>query len=537
MIQFNQQYIRDYLKPFIQEVLTDMSTTMDKGDPLYKIRHQIQISAEDKEEFKKKYFQGVQPANRPFTGPDEESYQEFFIDELKKKVDGMIRLSRIEGMEQALLPDPESGRIFGTHQVLTRNLNRLAITMARNFEKRKIEQKLAKEGELNEENKRRVENGEVKLVEVDGEEQIKTEEQIVEMARKEPQAVIIPSIEPEIETMFNELPLDDKGAEKPEPPQKKSVTVTKVRDDFDAAKIQSVRDILLESGLEVVGEMTIENGVVAGVVRDVEGQELKVSVDTKKPNYAADKFIFIFTANGPHPELKDKRIPLSQNDLRSSFTGKAGERKPAEKVFKEQDEKGTMAREKYQPPLKTDGTMKFPETKTPLPTQPGAQLGIPPKGQPTAGLIEDEAGQIQGKIPTGSTKIGVVGPLPTPPTIARTSKAHIRKSVSESRIKGPQPVGKTIMEKKKKMKEQRVATEEVQQQRGPLRTPEQQQVPVAQPQKKRGMPGFAKLAIATGSGGIGLIFGGSWLAAHSQVNNPELVMKVILSCLGMSCIV
>lgn len=537
MIQFNQQYIRDYLKPFIRQVLTDMSAATDKNDALYKIRHQIAITENDKDEFKQKYFQGNQPANRPFTKPEDEKYQDYFIEELKKKVDAQIRLSKVEGMEKALLPDTESGREFGTHQALTRNLNQLAITMARSFEKRAIKQNLAEKGEMNEENERRLENGELKLVEVDGEEQVVTEEEVTDMAQENPQATIIPSIEPNIEKTFEDRPLDEKGAETPQPPEKKEVATTQVREDFDTAKRESIREILTDSGLEVVGEMTIENGVVRGTVIDVEGQELVVNVDTKKPNYAADKFIFIFTENGPHGDLKGKRIPLSQNDLQSSFIGEKGERKTAEKVFKEQDARGKMVKEKYQPPKKSEAKPELPPTKPQGEVPKAAELNIPPSIQPGTGPSQQVPGKIEGKIPTGPVVVGTVATVPVPSKTRGTSRAHIEKTVEGSRIKGPQPVKKTIVQKKKQVKEQRVASADVEQRRGPLRAgPGAQEVPVAQPQQKKGMPTFAKLAIATGGGGIGFTFWGAWHTVQSQADKAEVVLHFITSCLG-TCIV
>lgn len=545
MIQFNQQYIRDYLKPFLQEVLTDMSTTIDKGDPLYKIKNQIQISAEDKQQFEKKYFLGQQPANRPFTGQDEGEYRKYFLEELANHATRLIRLSNVKGMQEALLPDAEVGRTFGNHQVLTRNLNRLSLTLARNFEKRKIKEKLSEEGSLTEEKQHRIENGEMKLLEIDGKEEVKTEEEMTAMARKEPQKLIVPMIEPTLEKTSNVPKKSSDGKEKVQKetlqsPKKKSVTIAEVKQDFDAAKIESIRKTLSSSGLEVVGELKIEGGVVSGTVRDVEGQELKVSVDSKKPNYAADKFVFIFTAHGPHPELEGSRIPVSQNDLHSIFFEEEGKRKPAEKVFKEQDAYGTMAKGKYTPPPKSSLAPKMPATKLPQQQGKGAEMQQSPEVQRTVIIKPQVLKTIEGgKAPVGIGIMAGVQPV-RQPMKTFSKKEEIKKSVAGAHIKGPQLVSKrTTMEKKREVAKQRQAALEArQQQRGQRKTQPgvQQKVPVQQPQQKKGMPGLAKLALGTGTGGFGGTIAAAYWAATAESEISNLAVKVILSCLGIDCL-
>lgn len=548
MIQFNQQYIRDYFKPFLQEVLTDMSTTMDKGDPLYKIKNQIQISAVDQEVFEKKYFLGKQPAKRPFTGQDEGEYRKYFLEELTSHVNTMIRLSNVKGMRQALLPDAEVGRTFGSHQKLTENLNRLSIKLARKFEKRKIRAKLTEEGELTEEKQRRLENGEMKLVEIDGKEEVKTEEEMVEMARKEPQKTVVPSIEPGIEKMFARMeggaPANEKPTENPAPPEKKPIAITAVGNDFDTAKIASVREILMESGLEITEEMKIENGVVSGIVRDVEGQELKVSVNTRKPNYDASKFVFTFTANGPHPELEGYRIPVSQNDLHSAFFGAEGKRKPAEKVFKEQDARGTMAKGKFQPQPKPDIIRKEPLFKGPELPPKDIDISLQAQPKPIVGPPTLTGGQLirKGQIAGGAH---IVRTFAAPQKIVRPKASQIRKDIAGARIQGPQPISHkvTIAEKKKKMAEQKKAAEEAQQQRNPEKPRQRPELAIAAPpqqQKKKGIPGLGKLGLGTGGGGIALIIAGAYQAATADAKTVELTLKtvkVVLSCLGIDCLV
>ena len=174
MIQFNEQYIRDYLKPFLRDVLIDMAASGEPGGKEYlgKILNQEDVGDVVKRDFNRDYFLGTQPPNRPFTGPGEEPYREEFLRTLAHHIDMLIKMSNKEGMKQAILPDAAEGRLFGTHQTLTTNLNNLAIKMARQLEKSAIARQMKEEGKATQENLKKLEDGELKLVEIDGEVQV-----------------------------------------------------------------------------------------------------------------------------------------------------------------------------------------------------------------------------------------------------------------------------------------------------------------------------------------------------------------------------
>ncbi len=545
MLQFNQQYIRDYLKPFIAKVLTDMSTCEQKGEPMYLINilNGTDLSGQNKIDFESDYFQGTQPDNRPFTKDSEASYRKMFISELVQHVDTQTRLSNPQGMREALLPDPDSGKTFGSHQALTLNLNRLAIQMARNFEKRKITEKMKEEGAISTEDERKIENGELKIVTFvdkkgNEEEVIAAEGELPEMAAKRQGKAIIPLVQPDLAARMHALPLDDQGEEHPAETPPEAAQVQEVQQDFSNAKVEAIRQLLLESGLEVEGDLTIEEGIVMGTVRDVEGQELKVTVDTNKPNHAADKFIFEFTDRGPSRDLTGKQIPVSQSDLRETFFDEEG-RKKASDVFRTRDARGTMAGEKpLAPPPVGQRGVEQPEEQVELPVQPGKVAeGQPPAGGAIgAGGVEASVSLPQTQIPGIVQKGGVV-----PPEKLKLKKEEDVgiKLPKGAKIRGPEVArrkteSKSVMKRKKELEERRKVGVEAPSPQGPTL------IAMQAPRVKRGKkkwPWPAKFGLGAGGATGGLIGAGTWYFGTMQPEETALVIKTVLSCLGMSCLV
>ncbi|MEZ4086820.1 MAG: hypothetical protein R3B71_00535 [Candidatus Gracilibacteria bacterium] len=508
MIQFNQQYIRDYLKPFLRDVLTDMAASEEPGgkDYLRKIINQEDLGDVDKQQFNQDYFLGTQPPNRPFISEEEEPYRQEFLRTLATHIDMLVKLSNKEGMRQAILPDAAEGRLFGTNQSLTINLNGLSIKMARKFEKSTIEKQLKEEGKATQENLKKLEDGELKLVEMDEEVQVKSEEELEEMARKEPEKLVVPMIEPDLEKEVMALPLEDAGNPEPEKPEPIAKSVKEVHKDMENGKIAAIRELLTSSGLEVVGELTMENGKIHGTVRDVSLQELEVTIDTKKPDYAPDKFIFVFTEVGPNGDMKGKEIPVSREDIPNLFFDEDGKRRSAENVFKEHDARGQMAREKFNPPQLGQTPIKMPEKKPqgpPVPMEEG--IAIPKQ---SVAVPQGQQAQPGGTvIQKTSTPIpGVISVAPKTTKARIQTKKQLQETVKESRIRGPEVAGpKTVQQKKKRLKEQKQASADAQQQ-GQRRRPIAEEAKGRPQSQKRSGNWLAKAAVVVGSSGMGGIF-------------------------------
>lgn len=548
MLQFNEQYIRNYLKPLLVKVLTDMSGVdrEHKREPLYfyKILNKIDLDSRDKSNFVRDYFQGIQPASRPFMHDDQAEYRGLFLDELIKQVKIREKLSEMEGVKLAYLPDEEAGRTFGSHAELTRNVNLLALHMAQNFEKHQIREKLAQKGTLTAEMNKKIEDGEVKLVVMktpEGEEQemIKTEEELADMAQEQPEAVVTPFLEPGLPEKIDALPIDDKPDETPAPPESKPSTVAEVKADVDNGKASSIRELLMSSGLEVVGEITITGGIATGKVRDVRGQELKVTVNTTLPDYKANKYVFEFLDTGPNRDLAGKQIPVSKNDLPSTFVDEKGRRTAAD-VFHEHDARGTMIGEKPTPPPTTIPGLYQPPITGEIPAVPGARAvegKIVPEELPLAAAQQEQVAEI----PSYRVKMPPLVVTPGKAAMAGAPQKLTRRRfrIPSRKVAGaptPEAIAeakaKTTMEKKRERAERPALQQKppaVTAAAGPLRAPT-----ARPPRPKMSWP--AKFGLGAGGGASALIGAGAWQVATSSPENAEVVLKAVLVCFGLSCI-
>ena len=366
MLQFSQEYINHFLKPFIAEVLTDMSTCEQKKEPmyLYKILNNIEPDEHDKTNFENRYFRSTQPSSRPFKKEEEAPFRKMFMDNLEEHVKMRRRLAQQGGMRAALLPDKEAGRTFGGHEALTLNLVRLSFQMAANFEKEIIKGELKNNGTYNNKNKEKLAGGQLKLVATtDGSgTEIMTEEEIAQMARTNPGAKLIPFLTPGLLKNLEQTAVSPAVDNALNPLQESANPITLLK-DFENAKLAYIRQLIMASGLEITQELKISaSGIVTGVVSDVEGQQLSLYVDTKKPSYAADKFIFTFLNKGPSKHLANKKITLSQDDVKNAFYGEEG-RKKAIDVYKKQGGHAEMAGQNQAVPRRNNGGNKGAKEK------------------------------------------------------------------------------------------------------------------------------------------------------------------------------
>ena len=158
MIQFNEQFVRDYFKPFLLGVLTDMAAPAEerkRGGYLLALLNGEQLKPEKKDQFILEYFSSSSKAAgsksyKIFMGKDETQYRRYFIDELENVLKSQYRLAGSkEKTAQNFLPSENN--TYGTNSTYTRNVNRLAHQMIMNFEKRILKGMVDKKGTLSDE--------------------------------------------------------------------------------------------------------------------------------------------------------------------------------------------------------------------------------------------------------------------------------------------------------------------------------------------------------------------------------------------------
>ena len=204
--------------------------------------------------------------------------------------------------------------------------------------------------------------------------------------------------------------------------------------------------------------------------------------------------------------MKGKEIHVSRADIPNLFIDEEGQRKSAEKVFKEHDARGQMAGEKFVPPQLGKPPIRMPEKKPQgpqIPVQEGVAIPKQPVAVPQGQQPQPEGAIIQKTSTPVPPAIGIV-----PKTVkaeVQTGK-QLKETVHESHIRGPQIAGgATVQQKKKRLKSQKQVAEEGQQP-GQRRQPKAEE-PKARPQtQKRRGNWLGKAAVIAGTGGMGGIF-------------------------------
>ncbi|MBU0668257.1 hypothetical protein KJ835_03995, partial [Patescibacteria group bacterium] len=369
---------------------------------------------------------------------------------------------------------------------------------------------------------------------------IMTEEEAAEMARTHPDAALMPFLEPGLLENLERTAFE-KGLENPPEPTTISAKPVALLEDFENAKLASIRQLILAAGLEITVELTIDaNGMITGTVSDAEGQKLSLTVDTKKPNYAADKFTFKFLNEGPSKHLANRKIKLSTDDMRRAFYGDEG-RKKAAQVYAEQGERGEMAGEKPPLPMPAIGGRRGgPVEGIPMPFVPpsgekAGTIGFPSTTGKGAGI----PGQLKGpsQFPVTPMEIQVS----TKQTPGETKKYKVTPTITIEKERLPTPtVPHTISWKKQRVAAGRVG--------GGLpdlqyktRTRTAMRAPTPRRRKPK-MPWPAKFGIGAGAVTGGLTFWGAWkvsaaaavTAMHPAAGTTIIAtVKIVLGCLGI----
>lgn len=386
MQQFNQLFFERHLIPLIEEITTDMSTG-EKNVYLRKILFNENLDPTEEKDFMHDYFTSnvKKAAQKPFSGESDEDkkFHKNFLEEFRKAFNRKNKLSGPAGARNAYLPDDKkqfSGEV-------SRNIYRLAYQLTLSFEKSRIkeliEKRKAAAQSAEEKNKLEkdlelLENGKLKLIEVNGEEQYVSEEEIknYEANPAFTNVEVVPMIgvgvgdaamskdagtgprltlagpertgAPEVQ---EERP--HAGAVQPAGGQKQSrsgaaaaqlfpaqaATFSQLKGDFKASQLASMQVMLEESGLEVTKDLAFDDrtGKIVGEVQDLKGQRLRVSIDPNLGDEATGKdgkhkFVFTFI-DGETPDgksLDGVSFDLSKKDIKKFNQG--GRRRSAYEV-------------------------------------------------------------------------------------------------------------------------------------------------------------------------------------------------------------
>ncbi len=289
MYQINPQFITHYLVPLTEEILRDAKKQNNEAVYLQKLFVNQALTAQEAAQFKNRYFYSKQGAKLPFTGttPEDQEFQDFFITELGNQLTLRNRLSGNGGAMRAY--GPESDNSFSNES--QKNLQRLGYTIIQQLEKKKIEEvmtgkqtaeKLAR-GQTQQgasglslqtlekkhlQEKRQLQNGQLKLIEVNGEPTYLSEQEAKRYAGNPNYSKV------QVTPFYSSEGKSIDPAINP-----KSETFGEMEHEFKEPKIASVREMLEEGGFEAINDLdTNEKGDIVGKVRDENGKEYELKV-------------------------------------------------------------------------------------------------------------------------------------------------------------------------------------------------------------------------------------------------------------------
>ncbi|MBD3328191.1 hypothetical protein GF340_02690, partial [Candidatus Peregrinibacteria bacterium] len=372
MRRLDEQFVREYFLPLIEEVLKDMGNPDSKrGEPL----RTLLTGDEVQESWKKNilmrdYFTGADRQKNtkiPFTGKSEEDriLRESFFNQLTDEMKMRYRLSGTNGVMEAYIPD--ENRLIGSNQQLTKNVYRLALRMIQQFQNEQAKLLLQTEGNYTEENKEEIDNGNAKVVEIEGKEQVLFQKDI-ENNEIDGETDVFPMVPPAVEDILYRgdakklVSLDI--PENPVP-----IKVKDLGDQFKIAQTESALALVERMGFQVQGDPIIgADGKITFETKDIIGfksekdnkqknpDTLLITIDPAKPNTDKNKILMEFVEG----EMTGEKIYLSQTDFEKNFKGE--KRQSARNYFKKYVDRyaGSKAKERYVLPPKVDAKVRMP---------------------------------------------------------------------------------------------------------------------------------------------------------------------------------
>lgn len=421
-LQFNEQFLRSKFIPTLKVFLTRMGQPASadaKGAYLAKLLIPQELNAEEKKRFNEEYFLGVQPDNRAFIDERQAKYRDLLLEGMAGYLRQQKLLRGADGLRRALIPSEDT--TFESSTEMNRNLLNMCYRLVSGFEKHAI---MEKKGEMSEAETEKLENGGFKLVEINGEERVIDEDELDNM---EPGAKITPFIQPGMGLFapaFGGAVPAGGALTAPAVPvtsapsaggaiitaAEAAVIVSVGADDFGAAfsesRLESAKAALEAAGLEIV-RMGMEEDMVRGVVKDVNGQLLEVEINALAPDSDPRKIKMTF--RDPVRDRRDNRayrgryFYLSQKDLPKKFLVN-GQRQSAENVYQSLPQSAQFKGFELPPETVLPGEVFAPPAAAgPLaPEMPG----VPKKEEAEVGgegkpLSAPAGGAVPGLIPEG----------------------------------------------------------------------------------------------------------------------------------------
>lgn len=373
MQQFDTQFIDRFMQPLLLRIFTDIAEGKDNLylQKLLAGEEKIPLLKEEKEDFINDYF--LSDRTKPFSTTSEESekFQYAFIDSLDELIRLRSRLSGIDGTKDAFFPDDEKKFDVTT----LRNIYDLSYKITLLFEKAEIEKLIESKKEKGEIARAKASRdnallsaGRLKLINVNGEDQYISEEEVLKFADTpsgdvevtpliaigtlgvQPSDEVLATISSEDKAEKTRITEPTKSgtatgtanaesviaksatAEKKQISAKpKTAKIAELSGDFKSSKKASIEIMMEKNGLEVLDDgFTIdEKGIAHGRVKDAKGQILIVETDTLPDENDPQKYELRFKFT--FEDDSSKSFILNQTDL-NKFLPDGKTRKTADEV-------------------------------------------------------------------------------------------------------------------------------------------------------------------------------------------------------------
>lgn len=330
--------------PLIHQIFAELNQA-EKGSYLGKLISNDEFTPENKQKFILDYF-GKQPETmallQDLPEQEQQTFKEIFLDELTRFLKDKVALIGLPATRASLTAKP--GKIADAKDPANQNANKLIYRVGLSFEKQKIASLIQKKltaHEIDEtkanQYRKLLEAGKLKLVTVNGTQEIITQEEAVAAAKKYPNATVTPFIA-----------MEDSGT--PNLDGSTTNTFEGLVEEFNSAAAANLEQDLESKGLEVVADFKVKDGVATGQVRDADGKTLQLKADLNLPDQDPKKYQFEFAPEtdlqqeeagleaSPDP-LTGQVFYLNQDGL-NKFNPADGKRKSAKEVGKSQLSEG-----------------------------------------------------------------------------------------------------------------------------------------------------------------------------------------------------
>ena len=514
MPTYGSQFIRGFMFPLIEQVLTD--TKNNRAGYLSKklfSRDKLALTPGEKDDFYKNYFE---PKLQAWKFCQSDEFRTNFLENFREQIQLRLKLSGLAGASQVLLPD-ENGNFSAEGR---RTLYKLAYRISVKFEQAEINKLIdadEADGKITKEvaasNKELVENGKMKLIFDENEPHYISEDEAKAAAtdpelKNRPMAALIPV-----------------GSSAEDPSGKAGMTYgdKKFQNEFVKTQETAIEMVMEQNGLAITKDIKIDaNGIATGQVKDASGQLLTIKINTKLRNSNNSKITLTFV-NG-NPKGGRDTITMSQTNLT---------------LFKEQS--AVEVADMKLPGVVTEARKPIP--KLPVKARPKIARPLTAGEEGFEGTL---AVTIKGKVEPGGIA-GVKGRVKAPVISVAKRPTLPKKAAAPVVVERAKPT--TVMARKEELMakkrvaapptKKRKARKEEKPQAPPMApTPPPAGPPPAvvarrRPQTPKRNP-WAVAAVVGNVGGIGGV--GGLTAWNVFAEGAEKVVSILATCMGFTCI-